>query len=281
MVRIWLLGLWLLSSAAPLHAEQLPGFVQSDSTYVAADPAATPVTAENVLERERFWPPHVELESALEREGTHTLKAGTTGVLVHVKPDRSKGGIVRIDFGRDGRADVPLDRTDLIERANRVRLGELHKGTALLTLALGTKLAKGEQGRLTPVVIDEVGGHAAYLLVFADLAAPEFPEVSRQLAALQARRGLYTILLPQGDQHDRDTLAKLEEHGWSVPFVLDQLAEGYRRAYLGDASPLPSLMLMSEEGRVLFEGAPEADGLEQLTGALDAAGVRLPETARN
>jgi hypothetical protein len=58
---------------------------------------------------------------------------GSVGVLIRVED----GGIARIDFGRDGLREVPIAMTDLVDRANRVRSGELVKLAPNFVLAIG------------------------------------------------------------------------------------------------------------------------------------------------
>ena len=69
------------------------------------------------------------------------------GVLIRVEAS----GLARIDFGRDGLYEVPVGATDLVERANRIRTGELRKMAPNFVLAIGPRL------------VDSAGAHAAPL----------------------------------------------------------------------------------------------------------------------
>src|SRR5262245_36531694 len=66
------------------------------------------ITQASVYENERYWPAIVALtEEWLPPGETKPLQAQYRGVLVRVEAD----GRVRIDFGRHGRYDVPMDHT--------------------------------------------------------------------------------------------------------------------------------------------------------------------------
>src|SRR5688572_1734856 len=98
------------------------------ASFACAGPGTTisrveePVTADNLIEKERYWPYRVALVEAVP-SSPEPLPRGFTGVLVRVEPD----GALRIDFGARGKLSLPIDRTDVIERANRIRIGSLAK----------------------------------------------------------------------------------------------------------------------------------------------------------
>jgi hypothetical protein len=60
--------------------------------------------------------------------------------------------------------------------------------------------------------------------------------------------------------------------------VLDHLAEPYTRSLLDEGTPLPALLLVTKEGRVLFRSSWRAGVLPELTEALDRA-APAPDTA--
>src|SRR4029450_9528539 len=115
-------------SSGARHDSNRASAPQSKASSATADGA---ITQANVYEKERYWPSIV----GLTREGlppggttapqgeTTPLQAQYRGVLVGVEAD----GRVRTDFGRHGKHDVPMDHTDLVQRANEVRAGSLTK----------------------------------------------------------------------------------------------------------------------------------------------------------
>ena len=148
---------------------------------------------------------------------------------------------------------MPIEKTDLVENAERVRRGELAKSGPNFTQAIDTRLvdsAGPALASLSPAKADRPG----FLCVFADPTAADFASLAASLAPLGDRHQVMTILFPQGDHRDagiRDELRSLE---WTVPFVYDFLSEAYTRTLIADGTPMPSLLLQTKEGRVVFQG---------------------------
>src|SRR5262245_22602012 len=88
---------------------------QSDASQGATGTDHGVITAANVYEKEQYWPTIVALTQEWLPPGeTKPLSAQYRGTLVRVEAD----GRVRIDFGRHGKHDIPMDHTDLVDRAN-------------------------------------------------------------------------------------------------------------------------------------------------------------------
>jgi hypothetical protein len=221
----------------------------------AAAPSAAEVTAGNLLESERFWPYHVELLQPLERAGAEALPRGTSGVLIRVQ----KAGIARIDFGRDGRLDVPVAATDIVARANQIRLGEREKSAPHFVYAMGTRLLDSAASRLQPMELASVSTHARFLCVFADPRGPDFAKLAAALAPLREQPGTLTILFPQGRVPDPEVRETLRTLGWTVPFVYDHLSEAYTASLLDDGVEAPAVLLQTAEGRVLHQAKWSGD----------------------
>jgi hypothetical protein len=221
----------------------------------AADPQAAEVTEQNLLESERSWPYHVELVQPLERAGSGALPSGTSGVLIRVQ----KGGVARIDFGRDGRLDVPVAATDIVARANQIRLGEREKSAPHFVYAMGTRLLDSAAPQLQPLELASVSTYARFLCVFADPRAPDFAKLARVLAPLRDQPGTLTILFPQGRIPDPEVRETLRALGWTVPFVYDHLSEAYTASLLDDGVEPPAVLLQTAEGRVLHQSGWTGD----------------------
>ncbi len=230
--------------ALPAHAaSEMPA-------YRAAEPGAPALTAESLPAGDRFWPYQVALTSAWKPEGRETpLPAGTLAVLVRVESAER----LRMDFGRDGRFEVPVAATDVLERANEIRAGRLEKRIPNLVRAIGPRLVDSESERIQPLDFDLVFEPEAFLLVFVDPEAAEFEAIVRELSPLRERRGLMTVLVPEGVNPDPLLRARLRALGWKVPFLMDHYAEGYTRALRGEGRPLPAVMLLTRNGRPLFD----------------------------
>jgi hypothetical protein len=230
----------------------------------AANPRAPVVTESTLLANEGFWPYQVT-----------RLDDGSVGVLIRVED----GGLARIDFGRDGKQNVPVAQTDLVARANQVRLGELDKLAPNFVLALGPRLVDSASATLRPYPFPIVSEKPGFVCVFADPAAANFAEIAAALAPLYESHGVTTILFPQGEHPDPALREKLRALKWTVPFVYDHLSESYTRSLLDDGTKTPALVLLTSEGRVLYESAWRPEAVPALTKALVGAFGGKPAAA--
>jgi hypothetical protein len=234
--------------------------------HPAEDPGTTAVTTENLLASERFWPYQVELTRSWRAPGrAQPLEPGTLGVLIRVE----RSGLARIDFGREGLHEVPAAATDLLDRANQVRRGELHKLAPNLVLAIGPRLLDSGSDPPRPLGMTAAAEPAGFLCVFADPFAPAFPDLVAALAPLRGRHGVSPVLFPEAQRPDPEVGDQLRSLGWTVPFVYDGLAEAYTRTLVPEGTPLPVVMLATREGRVLFQGGWRAEVMPELTAALE------------
>jgi hypothetical protein len=225
------------------------------------------VTAGNLLDQERLWPYRVTLTHEWQPPGaTVTLAAGTVGVLIRVET----GGVARIDFSSDGKYEVPIEKTDLVENANRIQRGELEKPAPNFVYAIGTHLVDSAADSLTPLPPETISDRRTYLCVFADSGGVDFAELAKALRPLKARSDMETIFFPQGDQPDAATRDQLRKADWKVPFVYGFLSVPYSRTLIREGTPIPTVMLVTNEGRLLFQETWQASTAPRLRAALDA-----------
>ena len=235
---------------------------------VAAAPAAPPVTAESLYANERFWPYHVALPQAWTPPGQEqALPAGTRGVLIRVERE----GLARVDFGREGLFEVPVDATDLVAQAERVRQGQLQKVAPNFALAIGPRLLDPAATPLRAVDFATTSQRPGFLAVFADPSSEGFPALAKALAPLRGRDGVETILFPQGKPRDAEVAERLRAAGFPVPFMSSKMSEAYTRTLLPDAARFPAVTLQTDEGRLLYESAWSAESLTALSAALAEA----------
>jgi hypothetical protein len=251
----------------------LPARAGGDPQAPAPETAA--VTQANLLANERYWPFRVALTAPWQPPGREKpLPAGSTGILIRVEAS----GAARIDFSADGKYAVPVARTDLLESANRIRRGALAKNSPTFTLAIATHLvdpASDPPRGLNPEVLD---GRPGFLCVFADPKSEPFAKIAAGLAPLRDRHGVLTILFPQGGEKDPRVIERLRSLGWTVPFPFDFLAGPYTRTLIPEETPLPALLLQTNEGRVVFQSGWRENVVPELTAALDAAFGAEPAT---
>lgn len=260
-IRAWALLLALCTAPfAARAADPAAPMPAALPAYDAEDASAPAVTDRNVLASERFWPYRVAL---VEARGA--LPAGASGVLIRVE----EPGVVRIDFGRDGILDVPLATTDLVARANDVRLGKLDKMAPNFVLAIGPRLLDSASETLRPVTAEEFSEPDAFLCVFADPSADGFAAIAKALAPLRERAGLMTVLFPQGAHPDPAMRDELRRLAWTVPFVHDHLSEAYTPSLLAGTSA-PAVLLVTNEGRALLRAPWKPARVAEIASLLDA-----------
>jgi hypothetical protein len=79
------------------------------------------------------------------------------------------------------------------------------------------------------------------------------------------------VLFPLGRQTDAALATQLRELGWRGFFVYSAMARGYALTLLTDPAKLPFVQLVTNEGRVVFEGPADAKTLTKLDAALEKA----------
>jgi hypothetical protein len=263
-----LLILLLTIFAAPLARAGDGHMTGNLPEYHVSSPGAAIVTAKNLLASEIFWPYQVEVVKDVKPAApAPILPAGSVGVLIRVEAS----GFARVDFGRDGLLDVSVASTDLLARANRIRMGELEKMAPNFVFAIGPRLADSSGPSLRALPFVSMNGIRGYLCVFADPSAKDFSALAAALAPLRERDGVMTILFPQGRVPDVQLLEQLHVANWSVPFAYDHMSEPYTHTLLpADLEP-PAVMLQTPEGRVIYASSWSPTAVAKLTGALDRA----------
>jgi hypothetical protein len=225
------------------------------------------VTGANLLQNERFWPYRVALTVPFHPPGREKpLPVGLRGILVRVE---EPGDAVRVDFTRDGKHRVPVEVTDVVERANQVRTGELAKIAPNFVHAIGPRLVDAEAEQVRFYEFAATFEPSGFLAVFADPGASGFAELAKSLAPLRDRHQVLTVLFPQGDHPDVRTHERLRELEWPVPFLLDRYSEGYTRSRLEEGTRLPAVMLQTPDGRVVYQSSWKPGVVPELTRALD------------
>ncbi len=264
-----LLALLFLLMGLPTSVQAQPIDPSAAGTlpaYQSEDRAAAEVSATNLLASDRFWPYQVGVTHAIPAgEKNKALEADAVGVLIRVEAD----DIARIDFGRDGVHRIPVAKTDLVERANRVRRGELEKIAPNFVLAIGPRLVNAASATMQPLPFPDVAAGLGMLSVFADPDAKDFSALAMSLAPLSERDGLFTILFPQGQHPDAGVRDQLRALKWPVPFVYDHLSEAYTKSLIEPGAALPVVLLQTRDGRLLYQSRGEAIDVAELGAAID------------
>ncbi|MGB0619026.1 MAG: hypothetical protein ACPGVZ_06085 [Myxococcota bacterium] len=240
-----------------------PGTRVANGLYHAADPTAAPVTLENLVASERFWPHQVQLVEDWKPDGFVGDFGWGMGVVIEV----DAASRVRVDFSRFGKHWIPASVTDIIARANAIRLGESVKFKPNLVLALGNRLLDPTGRTLAEAKVDLLDQNA-FVLVFADPLAPDFPALVTELAPAFERTGIHFVLLAQGGHPDFHVWKGCHDAGWPGSFLLDRFAPAYSEGFLDAETPMPWVEIRSPEGRRLWQGgAARVSQLPDLVGS--------------
>ena len=261
-----LLILLLTTFAAPFARAGDGHMTGNLPEYHVSSPRAAIVTAKNLLASEIFWPYQLELVKQVRRAApAPILPAGSLGVLIRVEGS----GVARVDFGRDGLLDVPVASTDLLERANRIRTGDLEKMAPNFVFAIGPRLADSAAASLGAFPFLSMNEMHGFLCVFADPNAQDFSAITAALAPLRESRGVMTILFPQGRISDLELREQVRASNWAVPFVYDHMSEAYTHTLLPAGVEPPAITLQTPDGRLIFASAWSPTIVPKLTAALD------------
>lgn len=212
------------------------------------------ITAEDLLENERFWPEIAALVEPYTPPGSSVpLKQGYRGALVRI----DEQGRARIDFGRHGKHDVPIRSTDVVDRANRVASGEIYKIAPNFVAHYGTLFLHPSTPEVVPYPTAELAKASRFLCVFANPRDPGFEALTGRLDALSNRPGLQPLLFPLAMKQNEYEVVKgiLKRVAWPVPFDYGEAAEQHARVLLGEVPTRPYALLVTNEGRVLARGA--------------------------
>jgi len=233
-------------SGLPIDAEP-PSARVVEGLYVAADPTAPAVDLDNLYASERFWPHQIQLVEDWKPAGWEGDFGWGMGVLLRVRED----GLLRVDFSRFGKHWIPPDVTDVIERANEIRLGTGHKFGPNLLIALKNRLLD-PSGQTLREIHNDLMERRLFLLVFADPRAEEFEAIAAGLAMLEEEPDVEVVLLPQGGHRDSDVYKASHDASWRGSFLLDRFSPAYSEGLLEDSARLPFLQLATPEGRLVW-----------------------------
>jgi len=234
--------------------------------HVVEDATAAWVSEANLLPSERFWPYQVELtEPFVVSRAERTIPTGTRGILIRVEAS----GAARVDFGRDGLFTVPVKSTDLLQRANAIRVGAAKKTAPNLTYAIAPRLIDAGSELGAPLPFEKSIDRAGFLCFFADPLAASFPHSASLLAPLSNRGGVLSVLFAQG--REGLTHEQLRAAGWKGAYVVDPLAAPYTKTLIDGEVTVPTLALYTAEGRLLWQGELDGTLPPELTRAWEKA----------
>jgi len=237
---------------------------------IESDPGK--VTWDNLYESERFWPYRIELVEAWRPAGHEGRFGWGVGILVRVEPS----GLLRVDFGADGKHLVPAGATNVIVEANRIRTGEVAKRDPNFLVATGTRLLDAGKDPIQPVSIDSLREASGFLVLFVDPASEDFDRIAPQLEPLRGLHRVETILFPQGDARDARVAELCKSAGWRGAFLFDRFSPAYTASYLAADASLPRVVLITPEAREILSVEWREGVVESVRSAIEVEWGNVP-----
>lgn len=237
-----------------------------------AEPDAEAITAANLFDHERYWPYRVELtEPWGPADRPRPFEPGTRGVLVRLI-DRDTA---RVDFAGLGVHEVPISTTDLVASARQIAAGKLHKFGPNLLVSLGPRLVS-TSGDAPKRVGPSIMNRRLVLSVFADPAQSDFGQMAEALSTLEGSDERFAaILFPKESLDERAIFDAVKRAGWEVPFVEPRLSKSYTDGQLRQTLRPPAILLSTDEGRLLYEGAWNENRLRDVRAVLESHLARI------
>ena len=220
---------------APLYAVEAPLDLISESLPGHSD----------------FWPPKIHLTEDVEtRKGT--LSAGQRGVLLRIE-----GGpaIAVVDFGRDGIHEVPLDKTDALATARRIKDGEKDKPLPNYLSMLGPpKLFHAVEGKMKAISLHETGDWKGFFLLYLSVEDLDWAALAGLLQEnkdLIRKTGLQPLLLPLSRVEDAELFQKIREHSLPVAVMHGFLGFSFLNALAHHPGDGPLFVATDLNGKIL------------------------------
>ena len=207
-----------------------------------------PVTFENLYERERFWPYQIELVGDWKPPGWQGSFGWGYGVVLRVR----ENGDLRIDFSTHGKHWVPAPATDVVERANQLRLRADSKFKPNLALAFTKKMLDPSDTTLRSSK-RKLEEYRHIVIVFADPLEDRFSRLTDELRGLEDAPETAIVLVPLGSHHDRPVFEATYHAEWPGEFLKEQFAPAYAEGLVEDPEDLPAVQIATPEGRLLYQ----------------------------
>jgi hypothetical protein len=160
---------------------------------------------------------------------------------------------VRIAFGRFGNHDVPVERTDFLERANAIASGASFKVAPAFLAHFGNQFVHPGTDQMNPYPFAELAQFDRFLCVFADPEDGRLASRVKTLRALQDEPGLQILFFPLATRRSELASVKtwLQTNGLRLPFAYPEAAEVHARSLIGAAPDGPTALLTTANGRLL------------------------------
>lgn len=213
--------------------------------------ASSDLTSQSLPAHSDFWPPKIHLTGDVETR-TGTFSTGQRGVLLRIEGNPA---IAVVDFGRDGIHEVPLDQTDALATARRIKDGEEPKPLPNYLSMLGPpKLFRAVEGKMKAIPLHETGDWKGFLFLYLpveDLDWTAFAGLLEENKDLVRKTGLQPLLLPLSRIKDAELFQKLKEYSLPVAVMHDFLGFSFLNALAHQPGDGPLFVATDLNGKVI------------------------------
>lgn len=210
---------------------------------------ALALDAGDVLSQSAHWPYRVALTQD-HTVANHELKRGLTGVLVRAEENHNGETMVRIDFGRWGRQALPVSLTDLEERIDRVKSGELSKLMPNYVHMLANKFVLLRPGLNYKLELQEFEDCKGFIFLYPN-SREGMTALMDQANDDESLEGYVTLVLPAFEYDGEQLRREIREHPLNAGILFPHLLEPYRQTLSHQADGSDALIVTDLDGLIL------------------------------
>lgn len=224
------------------------------------DQFASAQVPKELLQRSEWWPLKVGLTQSFESPGGKTLEPGREGILIRVEAD---GPI--IDFGNRGLFQLPIGKTDLLERASNASIQRNWEddGGIFSDVAFRHCFFLSEKGLALGGIL-RIKPFDYFLLVYVKASSEqgaEFLDWIEEYPPEILPEGLCLVLIPYDEKKD-DLVIDLVAFNYQHFTFIPPMAIPYIKVFQHDPYP-GSWVLLDKNGKMLIDTKPLNELIEQ------------------
>lgn len=194
--------------------------LSANSSEVQPARSVDSVSLEEFLDDSELWSFHVKVDP--ERIAPELrMAASFPAILLRVE-----GGKALVDFGRDGVHQIPIEHTNLLEAAVRIKSGEAELDLPNFTrYTTNIFIRRNDKGNYRPYAIDLYASTPHYMIVYGDARLVEdeaiYEGVERLFETVVSKGGL-GLTMPTSHSFYAPAMAKGVD--WMMPFAHSRIA---------------------------------------------------------
>lgn len=236
---------------------------------------AAVMESKDIYNDSALWPARAALTAEWTAPSNgRMLSKGAEGVLIRLEPGSPIEAL--IDFGRRGLHRIPIEQTDVVERARKLSSGDMNKEFPNWSLMLGrgfSKIAPGSGG--LNIEVKALLPYRHLLIVYLDDNPEDMRAVAEELAAdteLYATTKTFVVVFPREDfaaSGVSTVIEAMKGNGLEeIAFMAPHVSEPYARSIDHRIPGYPACVLADVEGKTLYEPGIEPRTVEAMLGEI-------------